>query len=750
MSWSFEGRKGKGMMDGLSGFLMRRRRSVLVIAILLAILGGAATPNLFGKLQAGGFTDPGSASSRAAAVLATTFGQGQPNLTLLVTAAPGVDSPAATAAGIRLTRQIASEHGVTNVTSYWTPERDPQLRSVNGRMALILGTITGNATTAQKRVAQLASAYNGTVDGLRVQVGGYELFEHELLTQGQKDAETGEMIAFPLSLLVLLFIFGSVAAAMLPLLVAFVTVLLCMGFMWILASTTGLSSLAVSVVSLLGLGLAIDYSLLMVNRYRQELRAGRPVADAIRVTMGSAGRTVAFSAATVAVAASLMAWFPLLALRSMAYAGMATALTAAATALTVLPALFAILGPRIEWGRLRRRRPVAQTVGLESGFWHRLAMFVMRRPVPIAVAVTAVLLLLGAPFLGIKLGLPDERVLPTSSAARQVATVIGTQFASNEQDPLQVVAQETVGRQAIASYAMRLSRLPYVDRVDTVTGSYAHGTQVASAGPQSRSFATSHAFYLSVVPGTVDPNGGQNLVAAIRAAPAPVPVLVGGVSAINYDALAALKHWLPYALIFVGTVMVILLFLVTGSALLPFLALFLSALSLTAAFGALVWIFQDGHLIGLFGNVTVTGFTDATVPVMLFGLAFGLAMDYQVFLLSRIREEYELSGSGTIAVARGLERIGGVITAAAVAISIVFLAFISSGISEEKTYGIGLPLAVLMDATLIRGALLPATMKLCGRATWWAPAPLRRLYARFGLREPSVPRPPAHTAVTSR
>ena len=328
--------------------------------------------------------------------------------------------------------------------------------------------------------------------------------------------------------------------------------------------------------------------------------------------------------------------------------------------------------------------------------------------------------------------------MPESSVARQVATAIRAEFGSGEQNALQVVVPRHTGNpEVVAAYAASLSQVRHVARVDTVTGSYAGGHRQAPPGPAQRRFAADGSLYLSVVPAPGNSTDDERLVRDLRAAPAPFTTLVGGAAAISNDANASLISRLPYGLATVALAMVVLLFLLTGSVMLPLLALVLSGLSLTAAFGALVWIFQDGHLAWLLGDFTVTGTIISTVPVLLFAVAFGLAMDYQVFMLSRIREEYERLGDGTAAVAMGLERMGRIVTAAAVLISIVFLAFLVSDITVMKAFGVGLPLAVLLDATLIRGALLPAAMRLGGRATWWAPGPLRRLHARSGLREPA-------------
>ncbi|MBB5788658.1 MMPL family transporter [Jiangella mangrovi] len=722
------------MARRLAGFVTRRGRAVLVVALLLALLGGATSMSLFGKLSAGGFDDPGSESGRAADLLEDTFGQSPPNLALLVTAPDRVDSAASTTAGTRLTEGLAGEDGVRDVVSYWTSGQ-PQLRSAGGDRALVLATITGDETEVNERVGELASEYGGALaDGVDVQVGGYAAFSHELTEQSEKDVVTGEMIVFPVTLIALVLVFGGFVAALLPLAVAAATSLLGMGLLWVLADVTELSVFAANVVTLAGLGLAIDYSLLMVNRYREELAGGRTVPDAIRATLTSAGRTIVFASLTVCIALATLILVPLPAIRSIGYAGVLTALLAASASLIVLSALFAVLGRRVGTPRLRRRRNAVAGDGVENGFWHRLATFVMRRPLPIATVVTAVLLLLGAPFLGMKLGYLDERVMPDSSEARQVATTIREEFATGEQDALQVVIPAGGDADAVGDYAQGLSGLDHVARVDTVTGSYAGGAAVAAAGPAHERFAADDAVYLSVVPEAETVELTRELVGAVRAVDAPFETLVGGTAAMAEDADRSLLDVLPWALGAVGLAMVVLLFLLTGSVLLPFLALVLSTLSLSATFGAMVWIFQDGNLSGLF-DFTVTGTTISTVPVMLFALAFGLAMDYQVFMLSRIREEYDRGAAPTAAVALGLEKVGRIVTAAAVLISIVFLAFLVSDITLMKAFGVGLPLAVLIDATLIRGALLPATMRLLGRATWWAPAWLRRVHARFGLRE---------------
>ncbi|MBF6212259.1 MMPL family transporter [Nocardia puris] len=695
------------------------------------LLAGIAGATVFDRLKSGGFDDPGAESRAASDVLRDQFGQSPPNLVLLVRTPGPVDdaAPAATA----LTERLSGEADVTGVLSYWTTGQ-PALRGADGDKALVIATILGDEDHVGDRIAELAPRYAGAHDGLEVAVGGYAMLQHEMVEQAEKDAIAGEAIAFPITLVVLLFVFGSVVAALLPLLIAMVTVVLTTGVVWLLAGPLELSALAMNVVTLLGLGLAIDYSLLVVNRYREELAAGDEPLTALATTMRSAGRTVAFSAVTVAVVLAGLIYFPLPAVRSIGYAGVAVALIAALSSLTVLPAVLALLGRRVDKWRIRKARK--QSGELHEGRWHRLAVFVMRRPGTVAVTVTALLLVLGSPFLGLKLGFPDERSMPDSSSARQVAEVVRDEFDTNEQNALTVVLPRVDGD--LDGYAARLSELPHVDRVDTSTGSYAGGARVLPPGELHTRFAADGGAYLTVVPDTGDPETLEALVGDLRAADTPGDALVGGIAAVSADATAALVQRLPLALGTVIVAMLVLLFLLTGSVFIPVVAVLLSCLSLTATFGALVWIFQDGNLSGLLG-FTVTGTLAATVPVMLFGVAFGLAMDYQVFMLARIREEYERTGDPSAAVALGLERVGRIVTAAAVLISVVFLGFLVSDITFMKAFGIGLPLAVLADATLIRGFLLPAALRLGGRRTWWAPGPLRNLHAHFGIREEERP-----------
>ncbi|HEX8132424.1 MAG TPA: MMPL family transporter, partial [Actinomycetes bacterium] len=479
-------------------------------------------------------------------------------------------------------------------------------------------------------------------------------------------------------------------------------------------------------------------------RYREELRAGREPADALLATMTTAGRTVLFSAATVAVSLLALLVFPLYFLRSFGYAGIAVVALAALGALVVLPALLAVLGRRVDRLRLPlgRQRATSASAG-GGGFWHRLATGVMRRPLPIATGVVAFLLLLGTPFLGVRFGLPDDRVLPAGAGSRQVADALRTGFAADDASALAVVATGTgdpaAHRQDIDGYATALSRLDDVSRVDALTGSYADGRRLRGPTPASRRFAAPDGTWLSVVPSVGSSSArGEELVARVRALPAPFGAQVTGPAAQLVDTKAALASHLPAAAAIIATVTFVLLFLMTGSVVIPLKALVLNLLSLTAVYGAMVFVFQEGHLADVLG-FTATGTIDTSMPVLMFCIAFGLSMDYEVFLLSRIKEEHDRTGDTVAAVAVGLERSGRIVTAAAALLAIVFAAFATSQVSFLQLFGVGTALAVVVDATLIRALLVPAFMRLAGRANWWAPAPLRWLHRRVGLREGTRP-----------
>ncbi|WP_328915291.1 MULTISPECIES: MMPL family transporter [unclassified Streptomyces] len=735
------------MLNRLANSVLAKPKRILLVTLLVVLCAGSVAGGLTSRLTMGGYESSSTQSAKAATVLQDTFKQGEPNLTLLVTDPRGIDDPAVAEAGQALTQQLAGEKDVTNVVSYWSSGKATALRGTAGKQALVLARINGDFNHVVDRADQLRKSYTGKVQGLHVELGGNALMWKENTSQATKDSTKAESIVFPVVMIVLVLIFGSLVAAAFPLAVAFATMLLVMGLLWALTFFMEASNFVSNVTTFLGLGLAIDYSLLFMTRYREERGLGAELPEAIRTTIRTVGRTVIFSATTLAVSFAALLALPFTMFRSLAVGALLTALAAAAGTLIIVPSLLVWAGPRVEKFRLVRRR--ARPVQDGEGFWHRLAVFVMRRPVPVLLVVLAFLTLLGSPVFGMKLRLPDEQVLPKSAQSATVLQEIHKGFNTQEQQAIQVVATgigSPSSRTAdIDAYAQRLSGIPGVARVDALTGSYARSVLVAPPTAGSQQFAAADATYLSVVP-SVDgySQQGKALVGRLHAAKAPFKVILGGAPAVSVDTFRILADRLPISLAILVIGSFILLFLLTGSVLLPLKAIVLSTLSLAATFGALVFIFQNGHLQWLVGGFIVTGAITWTVPVLVFAISFGLSMDYEVFMLSRIKEEYDRTGNNEQAVAVGLERVGKVVTYAALLLSIVFVALATSSISYLKAIGIGLPLAVLMDATLIRGAMLPALMRLMGRANWWAPGPLRRFHQRFGIsEEPAVRAAPA-------
>ncbi|HJR26323.1 MAG TPA: MMPL family transporter [Acidimicrobiales bacterium] len=738
------------MLQRIGRFVIRRRKLVLVGAAILFVISGAYGGPVSEHLSSGGFDDPASESFQADEALLDTFGSGTPNFLLLVTAPDGsVDDPDVVAAGQALTDELAAEPDMANVASYWSTGNAPPLRNDDGDRALVLARIEGSQDEVDDIVEELTPEYQR--DGeLEVRVGGFAEVFNEVGATIEEDLVRAETIALPITLILLLLVFGSVVSASLPLAIGAMSVVGTFVVLRLLSTVTEVSIFSLNLTTAMGLGLAIDYSLFMVSRFREELQAGHEPDVALQRTVRTAGRTVAFSSVTVAASLCALLVFPLAFLRSFAYAGVAVAFLAGAFSVVVLPAILGALGRRVDGLTIFERSTKVHA----EGFWHRMATFVMRRPLVVGGTAIAVLLFLGSPFLGIDIALPDDRVQQESAESRQVHDIIRAEFSSQEAGTESVVALgigDPGARTAeIDAYAARLARIPGVARVDAATGTYcgeglarelgcAPG-QVVLTGNQGRYLAFSTdaeggSTYLNVVP-DVEPfsAAGEDLVTAVRDAEAPFPVRVAGQSAELVDIKDSLFGRLPLALGIIAVITFIVMFLQFGSVLIPIKALILNVLSLSATFGAMVFVFQDGHLSDAL-DFTATGQIDATTPILMFCVAFGLSMDFEVFMLSRIKEEHDRTGDNEHSVAFGLERTGRIVTAAALLISVVFIAFATSDITFIKLFGVGLTLAVLIDAFVIRGFLVPAFMRLAGEWNWWAPGPLRRFHDRFGVSE---------------
>ncbi len=734
-----------GLFTALGHAIVRRRRRILVGSVIGLVVAVVLGVGVFPRLQTGGFEEDSAESVRATALLEDHFATGSPSVVFLLTLddTGSVDDPPAAAAGLAFTAELAERGDLADVTSYWSLGSAPPLRSDDGRRALVLARIPGDEDSNPEWadiLADLSDNHTGDRGVFTAELGGpAELFERVGATI-EGDLARAEAIAIPITLILLIGVFGGIVAALLPLGVGVMAIF---GAFFVLYVTTGLTDVSIfslNLVTAMGLGLAIDYSLFVVSRFREELAEGRAVEAAVVRTVETAGRTVAFSALTVAVSLVALLVFPLYFLRSFAYAGIGVLLVAMVASVVTLPALLALLGTRIDRLQLWTR----PTPLPGEGFWHRMATAVMRRPVLVSVSVIAFLVVLGLPFLKVAWGTPDHRVLPEGDPAREVSEIIRSEFDSNESAAFPVVVTGGVTESSTEAFAITLSNLDGVARVDAATGRYIAGAEVVAADPALERHVGDDATWFNVVP-TVEPisAAGEALVHDVRdLEPSFDQLLVGGESASLIDTKESIFSRIPWAAAWIAVSTFVLLFLMFGSLLVPLKAIVLNLLSLTATFGLMVWVFQDGNGAGLLG-FTATGLTDVTTPILMFCIAFGLSMDYEVFLLSRIKEEYERTGDNDAAVASGLERTGRIVTAAALLLAVTFFAFATSQITFIKLFGLGLGVAVLVDASIVRATLVPALMTLAGDANWWLPSWLRRLHDRIGIHESA----PGETAI---
>jgi RND superfamily putative drug exporter len=717
------------MLDRYGRFVARRAWLLLLISGVAMVAALVLGLGAFGKLKSGGFDDPGSQSTRAANQIDARFG-GEANLALLVTArSGGIDDATVASAGRSLTNQLSQESNVSDVVSYWSTS-SPALRSTDGQQAVVLAHIDGTDDQVLARAKALVPRYSGDHGPIKGTAGGAAGANVDVNSQVTRSLAIAEAIAVPITMALLILAFGSVVAALLPLAIGGLAILGTFAELFVLGSVTDVSVFAINLTTALGLGLGIDYALFIVSRFREEIAAGRPTADAVARTVATAGRTIVFSAATVAAALAAMLVFPLYFLRSFAYAGIGVVAIAAISALVVAPSLLAVLGTRVNAGRLPWSRAVR---GAASPWWGRLAGAVMRRPGRAAVPVIGLLVLLAIPLGGVKFGTPDPGVLRSSAPSRQVADTLSTRFPGNASAPIDVVVDGSVAPDSLAGYATTLSRLPGVVTVVASDGTYASGRQAA---PGDASLGRSDGQRLTVVSTDAPKSAAaQQLVRTVRAVPGPdgQTTLVGGQDAEFIDTVHAIGTRLPIAIALVVLTTFTVLFLFTGSVIQPIRALLLGSLSLAATLGVLTWMFQNGHLAGLLGFTARP--MDMAMTVLLFCITFGLSMDYEVFVVSRIKEMHETGAAPDTAVPAGLARTGRIVSTAAGLLAVSFFAFATGTVSFLQMFGIGCGLAILIDATLVRGILVPAAMRVLGNTAWYSPPPLRRLHARIGLAE---------------
>lgn len=711
------------MLASWARLVARRATAVLLISLVVVAGAGVFGLGVFGQLANGGFDDPASESARELVAEQAAFGnQGADVVAVYSSKKMTVDDPAFRA---EVQRVVAGfpEGATVRTLDYWSTQ-DPALVSRDRHATEVVVSLAGKTQDDMaKRFEELKPTLRAGA-GLDTDVAGTWAVYDDVNTVVSKDLARAEMISMPVVLLLSLVIFGSVVAALMPMLVGGVAVLGGLAVVRLVTGVTDVSVFSINVITLLGMGLAIDYALFVISRFREEL-ARLPeddpaaAATAVQRTLLTAGRTVLFSGLTVAAAMASLLVFPQNFLRSLAFGGIAAVVVAMVGALTILPAVLRLLGRRIDAGRMpwARRRPVA-VVGSDHGAWARLGHSVMRRPVAYLVVIVVGLLALASPFLGVKWGSVDHRVLPPDAPAHVAAEKITREFGA-EQSTANVLVSRADKTQ-VASYAAALGRVEGV--VDV--------RPIAERGEDT---------LLRVAwEGNSQTEKSQQVVQDLRevAKPAGTAALVGGLTAATVDLLDSIGDRLPWMGLIVVSVMFVLLFLAFGSLVLPLKAIAMNALSITASFGVVTWIFADGHLEDLLG-FSSSGFLDATQPILMLAILFGLSMDYEVFLLSRVREQWDRGLDNTAAVAGGLQRTGRIITSAAVLLAVVIGAFGLSGIVFMKMIGIGMLVALLLDATIVRALLVPATMKLLGHWNWWAPGPMQRWWERHGLREES-------------
>ena len=725
------------MMQTWGRVVAQRAWAVLIGGLALVAAAAVFGLGVFGSLSNGGFDDPASESSRSLAKEHATFTSHDADIVVIYSSpSMKVSDPAFRESVSNVIRGLPK--GSTSRVTSWYQTASPTLVSKDQHATRVIIALSG---TSQDQKSSRYDEVRSHLDarGLTTNVGGAWAVFRDVNQHVSADITRAEAISMPIVFILCLVIFGSFVSALMPAFVGVVAIFGAFAFVRAITMVTEVSIFAINVITLIGMGLAIDYALFVVSRFREEL-AKYPgterehVNAAITATMATAGRTVLFSGLIVAASLASLLFFPQSFLRSMGYGGVAAVLVAMLAALTLLPALLAVLGPRIEAGRMpwrrgSRARAAArqQVAGGDltdaQGAWATLAYSVMRRPVAYLLVIVVALMALGAPFLSARWGSIDERVLPVSAPSRVAADLGAREFGGRTTSANIVV--EGASRTGLDAYIGRLGK---VNGVQSARLTDQVATRPSGAG-------TTSLVQVSWL-GNSQAEQSQQLVRDLRAVDpgTGVNALVGGLSASAVDLIDSIGARLPWMGVFVVAIMLVLLFVAFGSVVLPLKAVVMNAVSLGASFGVVTWIFQDGHLSGPLG-FTSPGYLDVTQPILMLAILFGLSMDYEVFLLSRIREEWDRTGDNTTAVANGLQRSGRIITSAALLLAVVIGGFATSGILLMKMIGIGMLVAVLVDATVVRALLVPATMRLLGTVNWWAPGPLRRWWERHGIRE---------------
>jgi RND superfamily putative drug exporter len=697
------------MFMRLGSFIVGHRKSVLITYIVAILVAGGIGSLSFSRLDSGGYSDLNSESAKAANYITDTFKVQDPVAILVIDAGTrAVDDPAVVAAAASLEKEVAATKGIKRTLSYWSAGAAPSLRSTDGKAAFlfIYADIENFDFDGYGAVGKIvAEKFDGEYKSLEVYAGGGAVVTDAINSKIKTDLILAEGIAIPLTFILLAFVFGALVASAMPLVVGVGAILGSFFFTYLLTLVTDVSVFALNLITGLGLGLGIDYALLIVNRFREEMHNGKSVEESAIITVGTAGKTVFYSGLAVMVTLSALLLFPLNFLKSFGYAGVIVTLFAIFGALIPLPALLAILGKRVDKGVIRKGGLAPK----EDGRWATTARLVMARPLPVVIASLAILIVMALPITNIAFAQVDSRVLPDSNRAAISSAVLEDRFASFEGSPIEVILPEGAGREdSLNSFLASAKSVDGITRVSALE----------YAGNDIR---------VQIIPGTSSRSlDAERLIKELRALDKPDGLLIGGAAADFTDSQGGIARMLPWALGWIGITVFILIFIFTGSIILPIKAVILNGLSLVATLGVITWIFIEGNLKWLVGDFTVTGTLDTGSVILVAVVVFGLSMDYELFLLSRIREEHLLGRSNVESVAVGLQRSARIITAAALLLAVVFAAFITSGVTSIKMLGFGVAFAVLLDATLVRALLVPALMRLFGERNWWAPKSLRR------------------------
>jgi RND superfamily putative drug exporter len=695
------------MFEKLGHVVVRRRKSMVILFIVGVLTAGTFGSMVFSRLDSGGYSNPDSDSYQVYNYLNKNLKVADPNIVVVVDSGDlPVTDPTVAAKAQVLETEMAKAPGVTKVVSYWNTGGEKTLAATDGKAAYILVYGGGEAFTpeSQDMGAYFQKNFDGTRDGLTIYSGGVGVVGNAINKKIADDLKIAEAISIPLTFILLVLVFGAMAASAMPLIVGVSAILGAFFLLYLISLVTSVSVYSLNLTTGLGLGLGIDYALLIVNRFREELHRGKSVEDSIVDTMASAGKTVFYSGLTVLVTLFSLTFFPLPFLKSFGYAGVSVVAIAVAGALFGLPPILAMLGKKVDKGVVRR----SAITHKDEGRWAQTARLVMKRPVAVVLLSLIVIGILAAPIKNIAFSQGDARILPASNPAAIATAIQESRFESNIAT-IDILILNGAGREAEVS--------SYIEEIKKVSGI------VSVAEPQTIRSDIRITAYESMLPRSPE---AQKLINELRDVPAPVGTLIGGVAADYTDTQEGISQTLPLAFGWIAISVLILLFVFTGSIILPIKAVLLNVLSLAATMGVMTWIFVDGNLQWLVGSFTVTGTLDTSIVILIFVVVFGLSMDYELFLLSRIREEHLLGRSNVESVATGLQRSARIITAAAVILAVVFAAFVTSGVTSIKMMGFGVAFAVVLDATLIRALLVPALMRLLGERNWWAPKAMQR------------------------